>query len=407
MRRTLESSEYNRLPQVIQGLDFSPDVFIVDSTIRSLQHAPSGSRHTAKDLIEIGKALHELGVRELILNHSWKDGLEVCEGLAQENLHCKIVTVCRAQDPNWKRCAEDGIGAGADEICCESMPDATQMRRMADFVHGRGKKVSHAFSKQCRYRNCYQEVVDLCRAGVQYGYESQSFNDSYFLYAITPEAIKFLVRSLRTDVPQCPPLYIHLSDFYGHATMTAVAALTAGASAVDVCMNPGIGHHCGHTPLEQVVMVLEGLYGINTGIKLEKLREVSLLVRERTGIPVPLTSPMVGDFAFTTDGGLRDWQAEADPSNLSEEKLHRKFPFSPSIVGAEERVIWSDKRTTPAGVRAKLASMGLAYQESDVERIIERLAKVLQGRQGYPNWILDAEFEELCRTTIGTREGRR
>ena len=389
-----ESSEYNSAPQVLETLDFAEEVYIVDSTIRSLQSGVSGSHHTAQDLVEIGKALDSLGVRELIVNLSWKDGLQVCEGLAQENLNAKLVGTFRARHPLWEKWVSDGIDAGVDEICFESAPDAEYLRRAADLVQGQGKTVSHGFAELYSY----QEVVELCRTSVGCGYESQSFHDSFFRFGITPEAIKFLIRSIKADVPACPPMYVHLSNFYGQATMTVIAALTAGASAADVCMN-GVGHHCGHTSLAEVVMVLEGLYKINTGIKVEKLREVSLLIRERTGIPMPIVEPVVGDYAFTTDGAY--WAAEAELPY--EERVHATFPFPPYVVGAKEQVIWSEKTITADSVGEKLTTMGLAHREGDIDRIIARLAEILGAGSNYPSWMPDADFEVLCREVV-TRE---
>jgi len=388
-------SEYNRLPEVIETLSFPDRVFIVDSTIRSLQSGVSGSRHTVKDLVEIGKALDELGVRELIVNPCWADdGVEIIEGLAKENLHSKIVSVANPHYRNWEKYADDAVRAGADEINVEQIRNTEVLKRAADLIQSQGKTVSHAFSRL----TSYQEVVDICRESVKYGYQSQSFQDSFFRRAIGPEGIKFLVKSLRADVPQCPPIYIHLSDFFGHSTMTAVAALAAGASAVDVCMN-AIGHHCGHISLAEVVITLEGLYGIDTGIKLAKLREVSLLIRERTGIPLPITEPVVGDFAFVRDGAMAYRAADLVAAE-GKESSAAEFPFPPSTVGAEERVIWSNNTITPVSVRAKLASMGLAYEEGDIEHIIDRLGEVLREKREYPNWMLESDFEELCRAVI-------
>jgi len=386
--REMNGSEYNSFRQVVEGLNFADDVYIVDSTIRSLQSGVSGSHHTARDLIEIGKALDELGVRELIVNLSWKDGVEVCEGLSRENLRCKIVGTFRARHPSWKQWAEQGIRAGVDEICFESAPTAEYLKEAAEEVQGQGRKVSHAFAEIYSY----EDVVDLCRAGVSHGCESQSFHDSFFRFGITPEAMKFFFKSIRADVPHCPPLYVHLSNFYGHATMTAVAALVAGASAADVCLN-AIGHHCGHISLSEIVLALEMLYGIDTGIKLEMLREVSLFIQERTEVPLRINEPIVGDFAFMNDGAY--WAAEVDLPY--EDRVHAKFPFPPSVVGTEERIIWSDKTITKDSLRAKLASMGLAYQEGNLERIIEQLGEVLAQKRAYPNWLLDSEFEDLCR----------
>ena len=397
--KNIKTSEYNELAEVRGTYHFAQEVYIVDSTIRSLQSGVSGGCHSARDLIQIGKALDELGVRELIINLSWKDGIKVCEGLAGEDLHCKVVGTFWAWHPSWKRWAEDGIKAGVDEICFESISDVESLKRGADFVQDRGKTVSHAFAEVYSY----QQIIDLCREGVKWGYQSQSFHDSFFRFGITPEAIKHLIQSIKADVSECPPLYIHLSNFFGQATMTAVAAIVAGANAADVCMN-GIGHHGGHISLAEIVIILEVLYGISTGIKLERLREVSLLVKEKTRIPVPLTQPIIGDFAFMIDGAY--WAAEA--ALPYEKRVHAKFPIPPDMVGTEERVIWSDKTIAfTDGVKAKLSSMKLGYKEGDFRRIIEQLAKRLSDKKGYPNWILDSEFEKLCREVLSRHRGRK
>jgi hypothetical protein len=384
-------SEYNQAAEVTRTLHFPEENFIVDSTIRSLQSGVSGSRHTLQDLVEIGRALAGLGVREIIVNLAWKDGVQVCEKLAAEDLSCKVVATLRARDASWRDRLAIGMRSGADEICIDSLLDVEQLKIAADLVQAQGLTISHSFSQLYPYKS----VVELCRASALCGYRSQSFHDSFFRFGITPEAIRHFVRALGSDVPNCPPVYVHFSNFFGHATMTAVAALAAGATAVDASMN-GIGHLCGHVSLPEVAVVLELLYGVRTGIKLDKLREVSLLVRERTGIPVPETAPVVGDLAFIMDGSF--WAAEADVP--AERKVYAKFPFPAPLVGAAEGVVWHDRTVTEEHIRGKLASMGIGHREKDVARIMARLTARLDGGREYPNWLSDAEFEDLCRGVV-------
>ena len=396
--RPLHESEYSTAPQVVETLHFAPEVYIVDSTIRSLQSSISGSRHTARDLIDIGIALDGLGVRELIVNLSWKDGPAVCEGLAGAGLRAKVVGTFRARYALAERWARDGIAAGVDEICFESAYDAEHLKRLSHLVCSHGKQVSHAFAEGY----AYAEVISLCRAGVSLDMQSQSFHDSFFRFGLTPEGAKHFYRSVLADVSNCPSLFIHLSNFYGNATMTAVAALTAGATAADVCMN-GIGHHCGHISLAEIAMVLEALYGVRTGIKLENLREVSVMVRERTGVPLLPTSPVVGDYAFMTDGAY--WAAEAHLPY--EERIHAKFPVSPPTVGNDEQVVWSDNTITNESINAKLGTIGVELKNLDdavVERIASALRLALERGTGYPRWLSDAEFENIC---LGAVDGQR
>ena len=48
-------AKYNK--EVLAEMSFPRSVFLVDSTIRSLQSGVSGSTHTREDLIEIGAAI--------------------------------------------------------------------------------------------------------------------------------------------------------------------------------------------------------------------------------------------------------------------------------------------------------------------------------------------------------------
>jgi len=394
LRETLKCriSEYNHSAEVRESYHFPKEVFIVDSTVKTLQSGASGGYHTTEDLVEIGKAIDQLGVREMMVQLTWQDGLKICEGLARENLNCKLVGTFKF-GPHWQKIAEEGIQAGAEEICFRGIMDENDIERGAELCQKRGQKVSHAFPEMYSY----QKVVEICKRSITCGYQSQHFADSLslFNFGINPEAIKYFVSSLLHDIPGMPPIYVHLSNTFGHATLTAAAAIVAGATAPDVTLN-GIGHNSGHIPLEEIVMVLECLYGIHTGIDLKKIHDTSHFIQERTGIPVPVTKPIVGDDTFLVDGYYL-----ADEANTPEaKKLHSIFPFSPAIVGSAEKAIWSHRQITPESVKWKLSSMGLKYMDSHVAQIILEVTETLQKKKTYPNWLTDSEFEDLCRSIV-------
>ena len=388
MRGAPVGSEFNRNVEVTQNLAFPDDVFLVDSTIRSLQSTWSGSRHTLDDLVEIGVALDGIGVRELIVNVTWRDGLEVIAGLKNRDVDAAVVATFGAGRDDWRVLTRDAVSAGADQVCFESAQSEDALREALGITHDLGVEASHAFAED----HTYDEVVRLCQTGVEVGCRSQSFHDSFFRFAIGPEAIKVFVRSILRDVVDAPPLYVHLSNFFGHATMTAVAALTAGASAVDVCAN-GTGHHCGHTSLSEVALVLEGIYGVRTGIALERLRDLAVLVEERTGVPTPIMRPIVGEYAFAGDGA--SWAAaERLPV---EKRMHATFPFAPNVVGAEERLIWGDRTLTVDAVEAKLASLDVELSEESLALVTTRLREHVEATTDYPHWLTDDQFVVLLR----------
>jgi hypothetical protein len=388
--------ELNRDPIAVGGISWASDVFLVDSTIRSLQSGVSGSHHGADDLVAIGLALDALGVRELIVNLSWKHGIETVRGLAAARPNAQIVGTFRARNDQWRTWFDAGIEAGIDEVCFESVRDVRHLHELAEAARDAGCRLSHGFAEAYGW----QELVDISRAAVGVGASSLSYHDSYFRLGITPEAMKLFIARLRSEVPDHPPLYVHLSNFYGQATMTAVAAITAGAAAADVCLNV-TGHHCGHTSLAEVALVLEDLYGVSTGINLEGITTAIQVVNERTGVPLPLTQPIIGSHAFLGDGAY--WAAEEHLPH--QDRVHARFPFPPGVVGAEERIVWSDRTVTAEAVRSKLRTLGLPDDEDRAARLTEQLELALERKSGYPNWLTDAEFELLARSVSGEAQG--
>jgi hypothetical protein len=384
-------SEFNHLPEVRARSEFAADVFVVDSTIRSLQSGVSGSLHSADDLVEIGMSLDRLGVRELIVNVSWRDGPEVIAELARRRPRATVVATFRARNELAPRCAKDAIELGADDVCFESPPDTDYIRRWSERVHDANRRVSWGFAE----RYDYAEIIALSRAATEHGAASLSYHDSYFRLGITPEAIQHFVRAVRRDVPGHPPIYVHLSNFYGQATMTGVAAVAAGASAVDVCMN-ATGHHCGHTSLAEVVMVLEDLYNVRTGIDLKKITEVARDVDRHSGVPLALTMPVLGSFAFMGDGAY--WAVEEHLPN--DERVHARFPFAPEVVGGSERIVWSDRTATPDAIATRLRTLGLPSEAHLATAVQAALGRQLADQKSYPGWLEDDAFADLCRAAL-------
>ncbi len=100
-----------------------------------------------------------------------------------------------------------------------------------------------------------------------------------------------LVKKVK-DASNASILY-HCHNDIGLATANSLLAVYAGADCIDATIN-GIGDRAGNTALEQLAMIFH-LKGIETGIILDKLKEVSDLVEKRTGIRIASNQPIVGD----------------------------------------------------------------------------------------------------------------
>jgi isopropylmalate/homocitrate/citramalate synthase len=198
---------------------------------------------------------------------------------------------------------------------------------------------------------------------------------------LNPAAASFLVRRVRERISK--PLETHFHMDFGLGLANTVVAVTQGVETVQVSVS-GVGERSGNVPLEDAVMALKLLYGIESNVDTTKLYGLSKLVRELAGVPVPPNRGIVGDRIFHVESGIiASWVKNVGNDNLTE-----AFPFRPELVGQsgpeivlgkgsglDSVVIWLDKLGLPsagepelneilAGVKAKsLEKKGLLDEE--------------------------------------------
>ena len=91
------------------------------------------------------------------------------------------------------------------------------------------------------------------------------------------------------------PVEIHCHQDFGLGVREdTVAALAAGASVAQTTIT-GLGERAGNVPMEDVVMSLLCLHGVNLGIKTENFVEVSRFVMDLAKVTQPPNRPIVGD----------------------------------------------------------------------------------------------------------------
>jgi 2-isopropylmalate synthase len=141
-------------------------------------------------------------------------------------------------------------------------------------------------------------------------------------------------------------------------------------------------------------MALRVFYGVDCGIDVSRLVDVANIVEERSGVPRPLEQPIIGPYAFLTDGAY--WAAEADL--LFGERVHATFPISPETVGGRERVVWSDRTITQESIRLRALQAGIAEQDmAAIEDIVENLRTTTMTAPRYPGWLEDDSFPSLLK----------
>lgn len=179
------------------------------------------------------------------------------------------------------------------------------------------------------------------------------------------------------------PILVHCHNDYGMAAANSLAAVEGGAVAIDAAVN-GIGGRAGNAAMEQVVVALENLYGLRTGIQTDRLRELSAFVAEMTGLPVSKLQPVVGDYCFAHLPVMHiRCIAGGNPSAFE--------PFDPVQVGAERTFDFSLPVSHAASVEPFIEKSGCEIAPEDIPALVATLRN--SGDRG----LTEAEVLQIVR----------
>jgi isopropylmalate/homocitrate/citramalate synthase len=208
---------------------------------------------------------------------------------------------------------------------------------------------------------------------------------------LSPAAASFMVRKVRERIDK--PLETHFHMDFGMGVANTVNAVVQGADTVQVSVT-GVGERSGNVPLEETVLALQMLYGLETSIDCSKLYGLSRLVRELAGVPVAPNRAVVGDRIFNVESGIiTSWV-----KNVGSENLLEAFPFRPEFVGQTGPEIVLGKGSGLDSVLIWLDKCGLgpANEEQSME-ILTRVKAASLERKG----LLDKEtFTEIANDVL-------
>jgi 2-isopropylmalate synthase len=159
---------------------------------------------------------------------------------------------------------------------------------------------------------------------------------------------------------------VHTHDDFGLASANAISGYEAGASQAQVSVN-GIGERAGNAAYEEVVMALESLYDVDTGIDTRRITELSKVVEEKSDMPIPANKPIVGSNAFSHESGIHA-AGVIENSDTFEPGV-----MTPEMVGATRQLVLG-KHTGTHSVRERLEDAGFEPTDAEV-REVTRLVK--------------------------------
>jgi isopropylmalate/homocitrate/citramalate synthase len=199
----------------------------------------------------------------------------------------------------------------------------------------------------------------------------------------SPEAVAELVGRTVALAGSGVPVHFHGHNDFGLATASAVAAVRAGATWVHGTIN-GMGERAGNANLGEVALTLRALYGVESNLRLDRIRDVSEHVRMLSGYSLEPWKPVTGETLFRRESGAVASQFH-DPPSIE--------PYSSELVGAERGIVLG-KKSGLDSIRIKAEELGVELPEERRAAVLAAVKELGTRKRGL---VTDREFVEIVR----------
>jgi isopropylmalate/homocitrate/citramalate synthase len=372
-------TDFNFLDEVRQQFTLPDNVYIHDVTLREAEQAPHVVLRPEEKL-RILKALDDMGIHRTEILPIISDGdHEVAKEMVKmPRKNTKVFFLCRW----YEKEVDFALESKADGIVieCPGFPWIGKVVWGLDEngIRERLVRVATYAKKQGIYTvtmpwddfRAPLPFLEMLYKGAVYdaGVDGVVIADTFGMGL--PWTTAYIVRKLKEWVPGTPVEW-HAHNDYGLATSVMLSAVVGGASVVHTSFN-ALGERAGNAATEEVVLALELLLGVDTGIKLDHLYPTCKLIAELAKMPLPLNKAVVGDNEFTLESGM-----PAQMTDLAH-KAGRGYAtqaFSPELIGREGYHVICGKMTGASVITNKLKEWQLSATKEQISEIVEAIKR--------------------------------
>ncbi len=387
-------SQWNYIDEITE--DFKPPqkVRLHDITLRDGEQQ-AGIIFTKDDKIRIAEKLAEVGVHRIEAGMpavSPNDEAAIRE-IVKRNLGPEIFAFSRCMVKDVELAADCGV----DGIVIEIPASAHLIDQGYKWPLQKAIDLSVEATSYARKKGLYTVffTIDATRSDLNWLLDlidkvaTEGHMDAFTLVdtfgVLAPHAATYFTKKVKERVTK--PLEIHFHSDFGLGVANTISAVLAGAEVIHSTVL-GIGERAGNTPMEETVLALLTMYGIDVGIDYGKLNELARLVQELAGVEIPGWRPFIGEGAYTIESGIvTGWFKNAFESNPT-----TIFPVHPNFVGHEPPKILMGKKSGLDNIKIWAQKLGVDLEE---DKALALLQEVKRSSHDLKRVLTEEEFSGL------------
>lgn len=393
-------SQHNFAKPVRAGFKFPKRVKFHDITLRDGEQQ-TGVVFNKDDKIRIAEGLAEAGVQRIEAGMpvvSPSDEAAIRE-IVKRNLGPEIFAFARCMVDDVKRAVDTGVNGIVMEVpssehmikycyrwSVEKAIDSSV--KATAYAHEQGLKV--VFFPIDFTRAEIKWVLDLILRVAREGHmDALALVDT--LGVLSPHSIQYFVRKVKARI-KGKPLEAHFHMDFGLGVANTIMAVAEGVEVIHSTVL-GLGERAGNTPMEETALALLTMYGIDTGLKYDKLYNLARLVQKLSGHAVPLNRPVVGEALFQIESGI----VATFFQNSGQEHLTELFPYRPELVGQPTPGTVLGKGSGIDSVKMHLASLDITVNDEEGMTVV-RAVKDFSLRN--KRLLTETEFHDIAASVL-------
>jgi D-citramalate synthase len=238
------------------------------------------------------------------------------------------------------------------------------IRECVDYAHSLGMVVNAYVEDWSNgMRTSIDYVYDLVEVLMKAGVKHIMLPDT--LGVLNPlDVLEYIHKMIRRFPDACFDFHAH--NDYDLAISNVLAAVLAGCRNIHATVN-GLGERAGNAPLASVQAILKDHFHAHTTIDESQLLNISRIVENYSGIPIPANAPIVGESVFTQVAGVH-----ADGDNKHHLYSNALLPERFGRV----REFALGKSSGKANILKNLEALGLELTPEQTKRVTKRIVEL-------------------------------